>query len=138
MTKVKRNMDDLIGIGWSFPPTFNRETAKVELTGGIDDIQNSLRIIITTRLGERIMRPDFGCALDQYVFSVMSTSQQAFIMELIRTAILYHEPRIDTEGIQLETNLEGQMNILIEYTIRTTNTRHNFVPPFYLNENVLI
>ena len=138
MTKVKRNMDDLIGIGWSFPPTFNRNTSNVELTGGIEDIQNSLRIIVNTRLGERIMRPDFGCALDQYVFSAMSTSQQAFIMELIRTAILYHEPRINTEDIQLETTLDGQLNILIEYTVRATNTRYNLVLPFYLNENVLI
>lgn len=137
MAKKKQHIDDLIGIGWSFPPTFSATTTGVVMTGGIEDIENSLRIIVNTRLGERLMRPDFGCAMDQYVFSPLSTSQQAFITELIKTAILYHEPRIDADEIELEATLNGQLNIRINYTVRATNTRYNFVLPFYLRENII-
>ena len=135
MTKPERHINDLIGIGWSFPPAFDPNTAGIEMTEGIQDIERSLHILITTRLGERIMRPKFGCALEQYVHSPMSTNQQAFILELLRTAILYHEPRIDADQIELETTLDGQLNILIGYSVRGTNTRNNFVMPFYMTEN---
>ena len=134
----QKNIENIIGVGWSFPPTFDHKTSTIEMTAGRTDIEQSLEIIITTRLGERVMRPEFGCALDQYVFDPMSTSQQSFIKELIKTAILYHEPRIDLNELNLEITLDGYLNILLVYTIRATNSRFNFVFPYYINENANI
>ena len=57
--------DPFLGNGWSFPPAFDRGSAGVEMTFGLEDIQKSLQIIVTTSLGERIMQPTFGCGLGQ-------------------------------------------------------------------------
>ncbi len=65
------------------------------------DIQRSLEIIFSTALGERIMNPTFGCALDEMVFEPMNTGKLAYLANLLKTAILYHEPRIDAEQIEV-------------------------------------
>lgn len=124
-----------LGAGWSFPPTFDRGLAQVNMTAGVEDINKSLEIIFSTALGERLMNPTFGCALDDMVFEPMNVSQVTYIENLIETAILYHEPRIDADTIEVRPDdLEGILWIEIEYTVRTTNSRFNFVFPFYLEE----
>lgn len=128
----------IVGRGWSFPPRFDRATAEVEMTVGVDDIQRSLRILFTTTLGERVMNPTYGSSLADMAFDPMNTGMIAYIQNLLETAILYHEPRIDAEAIRITTNpLEGMLSILIEYRVRATNSRFNFVFPFYLNEGGL-
>ena len=125
--------DVFIGTGWSFPPTFDKASAAVLTTSGVEDIQRSLEIIFTTALGERIMNPSFGCALDDMVFEAMNTSKLTYIENLLRTAILYHEPRIEADLIALTPDqAEGILWIQVDYTVRTTNSRFNFVYPFYL------
>lgn len=124
-----------LGTGWSFPPTFDNGVAAVELTSGVVDICNSLKIIFTTALGERLMNPAFGCNLDEMVHEPMNASRIAYLQNLIRTAILYHEPRIDADRIEVVSNdLEGKLDIEISFTIRGTNSRFNFVYPFYMKD----
>jgi phage baseplate assembly protein W len=60
-----------------------------------EDIQSSLHILLTTRLGERVMQPTYGCNLDELVFETMTTTFKSHIRDLVKTAILYHEPRIN-------------------------------------------
>jgi phage baseplate assembly protein W len=125
--------DRFIGVGWSFPPTFDRVNAEVVMTEGIEDIERSLEIIFSTALGERIMNPAFGCNLDEMVFEAMNAGKLAYIENVLRTAILYHEPRINAETVALTPEqAEGILWIQIDYTVRTTNSRFNFVYPFYL------
>jgi hypothetical protein len=128
-------LEDLfLGTGWSFPPAFDRVGAEVELTSGVEDIERSLEIIFSTALGERIMNPIFGCSLEEMVYEPMTTARIAYIENLLKTAILYHEPRIDADLIEVQPdNLEGALWIRINYTVRTSNSRFNFVYPFYLN-----
>ena len=129
------NDDPFLGVGWSFPPAFDKGQAAVELTAGVEDIEKSLEIIFSTALGERIMNPKFGCSLEEMVFEPMNTSRIAYIRNLLETAILYHEPRIDADKIELRPDdLEGILWISIDYRVRTTNSRFNFVFPFYLTE----
>lgn len=127
--------DPFIGTGWSFPPSFDRNAAGVEMSSGIQDIEQSLQIIFSTALGERIMNPQFGCALDSSVFEVMNTSRIAYLENLIRTAIIYHEARIDADQISVEADqTAGRLLIAIGYRVRGSNSRFNFVYPYYLNE----
>ena len=128
--------DPFLGNGWSFPPAFDHNAPGVEMTFGLADIQKSLQIIVTTTLGERIMQPTFGCGLDEWVFEPMNTSNLTFIKTMIANAILYHEPRIDTDEVNVrpEPN-EGVLWISVSFTVRTTNSRFNFVFPYYLEEN---
>jgi uncharacterized protein len=122
-----------LGRGWSFPPTFLRSNGGVEMLEQEADIASSLEILLTTALGERVMSPDFGCNLDELVFENLDTTMKTLVADRIETAILYYEPRIDIEKIKLNTDLELEGIVLIEvtYRVRTTNTRYNFVFPFY-------
>lgn len=122
-----------LGTGWSFPPAFDRSILGVQVTSGVTDIERSLEIIFSTALGERIMNPAFGCALEEMVFESLNASRLTYIENLLRTAILYHEPRIDANQVALNVDqAEGILWIHIEYTVRMTNSRFNFVYPFYL------
>lgn len=130
---------DFLGIGWGFPPTFNRGTCGVEMLTGKEDIESSLEILLSTAIGERIMQPRYGCNLDRLLFEPLNTTLQAYMRDLIETAIIFFEPRITLNSIVLEAiSLEGLVNIDIEYTIAATNARHNFVYPFYINEGIEI
>jgi uncharacterized protein len=126
--------EQFLGTGWSFPPTFDRQLAEVLMTSGIEDIERSLEIIFTTTLGERLMNPAFGCNLVEMLFEPMNTGSITYVKNLLETAILYHEPRIDADTIDVQPDpLEGLLLIKVEYRVRTTNSRFNFVYPFYLD-----
>jgi uncharacterized protein len=128
--------DDFLGKGWSFPPTFIPGLQGVEMTEKVDDINRSLQILLTTGIGERIMQPKYGCNMDEMVFESLSTTTKTIIKDKIRTAILYFEPRIDVTAISMDTTneMEGEILIEIEYVVRATNSRFNFVFPYYINE----
>jgi phage baseplate assembly protein W len=124
-----------LGTGWSFPPTFRREWHGVQMLSGEEDIRSSMQIILSTMTGERVMLPQFGCNLQQHVFDVMNVPNVAMIEKIVRDALVYHEPRITVEEISSTVNQEeGRLDININYTIITTNTRYNMVYPFYVNE----
>lgn len=125
-----------LGTGWSFPPEFKKDIGKVKMLSGDDDIRSSLEILLTTRLGERIMVPGYGCNLDELVFKPMNLTLKTYVTDLIKTAILYHEPRIDVNRIDIDpaNELQGELLINIDYTIRSTNSRQNMVFPFYKEE----
>lgn len=125
-----------LGTGWGFPPQFSKSLQNVGMLSDADDIQSSLEILLSTRPGERVMRPDYGCNLDELVFEPLTTTFKTYIKDLVSTAILYHEPRIEVNKIELEDTgeLEGRILIIIDYTIRSTNSRFNFVFPFYKEE----
>ncbi|RCU50559.1 hypothetical protein EZV61_16600 [Corallincola luteus] len=127
--------EQIIGRGWSFPPSFDRGRGEVAMTTGIDDIHASLQIIFSTSLGERLMQPIFGCSLQSMVQEPMNSGNLGYIKYLIETAILYHEPRIDAEEVGVSFNAEqGVLDIAISYLVRGSNSRFNFVYPFYINE----
>ena len=130
------SQDDFLGKGWSFPPSFNAALKSVEMTEKEEDINRSLQILLTTRTGERIMQPKYGCNMDEMVFEPLSTQVKTIIKDKIKTAILYLEPRIDVTSITINTTneLEGEILIEIEYVVRATNNRFNFVFPYYINE----
>lgn len=127
---------DFLGKGWSFPPTFNRGQKTVEITEKKADIEASLQILLTTTVGERVMEPKYGCNMEELLFEPLNTSTKTLIKDKIKTSILYFEPRIDATKIEINTQneIEGELLIEIEYIIRATNSRYNFVFPYYKNE----
>lgn len=125
-----------LGTGWSFPPEFTSGGASVALVSGQDDIHQSLQIMLSTRLGERVMNDEFGCDLQGLLFEEIDQSLVNNITRMVTDAILYHEPRIHLENLDVsESQSEyGLLLISIEYTVRSTNSRFNMVYPFYINE----
>jgi phage baseplate assembly protein W len=125
-----------LGRGWSFPPTFNRSNAGVEMLAEEADIASSLEILLSTRPGERLMLPQYGCNLDELLFENLDTRMKTLMADKIESAILYFEPRILLDGVRLreDQQLEGVVLIEIDYRVKTTNSRFNFVYPYYKTE----
>jgi uncharacterized protein len=102
------------------------------------DIEQSLRILLATSIGERVMQPLYGCNLRDYQFEPVNNTYLGFVRDLIERAILFFEPRIVVEAIEVQADpdeiFEGKVVISITYRITQTNTRHNFVYPFYQRE----
>ncbi len=136
MAKV---FNSFLGTGWSFPPKFNRNSGTVEMVTDEEDIKQSLNILLSTSLGERVMQPKYGCNLNDYVFEGLSSSTIGYIKERVANSILYYEPRIIAEKIDVTGEdsldlLEGRFTISVEYSIPGTNSRFNYVYDFYQNE----
>ncbi|MCD0470421.1 GPW/gp25 family protein [Flavobacterium sp. JAS] len=127
---------DFLGIGWSFPPEFKVSTKEVTMLTDEEDIKSSLEILLSTKIGERIMQPKYGCNMDELIFNPLNRTLKTFVSELIKTAILYHEPRIDVEKIDITKgdDLSGELLVLIDFKVRATNSRINMVYPFYQQE----
>lgn len=125
-----------LGRGWSFPPTFIKSARTVQMLENENDINSSLNILLSTVMGERVMQPEYGCNLDDLLFETVNTTLKTYIVDKIKTAILYYEPRIDVQKIELNDSevLEGKVMIEIDYIVRTTNSRLNYVYPFYKGE----
>jgi phage baseplate assembly protein W len=123
-----------LGMGWSFPPTFVRGSGVVMVADEVD-IRESLSILLSTDVGERVMQPKYGCDLRRLVFEPLDATLQTYMKDLIRTAILYFEPRVILENVELVPDREqGAITITISYVVATTNTRGNIVYPFYVTE----
>lgn len=125
-----------LGIGWKFPPTFDKNTKSVEMVSEEADIRESLHILLSTRPGERIMLPEYGCDTQALVFEAIDATNISVMKRMIERAILYFEPRITLNEIRISfvEETEGLLNIDLDYTIRKTNTRSNMVYPFYVLE----
>ncbi len=129
-----------LGRGWSFPPKFDAANKSVIMLEEEKDIESSLHILLSTRLGERVMQPSYGCNLDDMVFESMNLTMLTYMKDLIENAILYHEARIELEKVEIDTSRqnEGLFLIILKYMVRTTNSRYNYVYPYYLNEGTNI
>lgn len=132
-------MDDqkqFIGVGWQFPIEFNPVTKNVVLLSGEDVIKNSLDVLFATNAGERIMQPDYGSDLSDFVFENLSKSAITYMQAIISDAILFYEPRIILNDVEIEpmSSDPARIEIRIDYTISSTNNRYNYVYPYYLKE----
>jgi phage baseplate assembly protein W len=129
-----------LGVGWAFPPTFNKQRADVEMVTQNQDIKESLEIYFATRLGERVMRSDYGCIIHEYAFQSSNTNVLKSVEINLKNAIRDFEPRIivhDVKAKRLNVD-EGIINFVIDYEIQSTNIRDNIVFPFYINEGTNI
>lgn len=129
----------ILGTGWSFPPTFSRRAASVVMVSDEVDVRQSLWVLFSTHLGERVMVPNYGTGLWPLVFGNLTTALRTELADEVLNAVLYWEPRIDVDGITIEPEAgnTGRVLLTIDYRIRRTNARNNLVYPFYLEEGTL-
>jgi phage baseplate assembly protein W len=128
-------MNPFLGRGWQFPLGFDPRNRQVGMVTDVEDIEESLRILFGTYPGERVMQPAYGCAVRRAVFESINESTLTELREMIRKAILFFEPRILLERIETDVaELEGRIDLRLDYVVRTTNTRHNLVYPLYLDQ----
>lgn len=129
------NAKDFLGIGLKYPIQINRKGA-LELSPYEEDIADSIRIILSTPKGERVMRPDFGCDISKFIFDNNNTSIINRIKYTVLEALTIWETRIKVNNIEVVTDKlnEGKLLINIHYNISSTNNRYNIVYPFYFKE----
>lgn len=125
-----------LGQGWAFPPSFPAGGAEVKMVSGVEDIHQSLRILLGTTPKERVMQDSFGCNLAAYVFEELDDGLIGSIQRIVSNAILDHEPRVQVERVEVRPSEADAACALVsvDYTVRATNTRFNLVFPFYLLE----
>jgi uncharacterized protein len=123
--------DDFIGNGWAFPAAINRN-GSVRLVSGTEEVDASIRMILSTVPGERVMRPDFGCAMWEMLFAPLTSMTLGLIEQAVREALERWEPRIELESVSSEGVQEtGTVHITVAYRVRSTNDVRNLVFPFY-------
>jgi phage baseplate assembly protein W len=98
-------------------------------------VNQAIQIILSTAPGERVMRPDFGCAIHELVFAPNSATTRGMAEHYVRDALLRWEPRIEVLDVRTMTSeaRDEELWIGIDYRVRTTDNRFNFVYPFYLD-----
>ncbi len=124
-----------LGVGWAFPPRLEADGSIAEAIYE-EDVRQAIRIIIFTNRGERLMRPDFGAGLNEFVFEPVSTATMALIENRVREALIAWEARIDLLEVKVTSDASERNKLLIDmtYRVRATNAKHNLVYPFYLQE----
>jgi uncharacterized protein len=126
---------DFLGKGWRFPVKVDG-SGRIVLSEFEEDIREAIRIILLTAKGERVMRPDFGTGLHNFVFETMSVTNIGTIQAAIQNALIEWEPRIELLSVKVEADQGdvGKLIINIDYEVRATNTQFNLVFPFYLSQ----
>jgi phage baseplate assembly protein W len=124
---------EFVGRGWSFPVHADAG-GRVALSSNARVIEESIHLILATAPGERPMRPEFGCAVHDYVFAPADAATAGSIGDAVRTALAMWEPRIDVTRVDVtfDRTEEGLLLIDVGYEIRGSNDPRNLVFPFYV------
>jgi phage baseplate assembly protein W len=124
---------DFIGAGWNFPLQID-PTNSISLATHVRDIEQAIEIIIRTAPGERPMRPEFGCRIQDHLFSPVNQATAAAIAFDVRRALELWEPRIDVDSVRVTADNEDQGTFYIDvgYQVRGRNDTRNLVFPFYV------
>lgn len=124
-----------LGVGWAFPLRLAADRS-FATAAHEEDVRESIQIILGTRRNERLMRPDFGAGLEDFVFEPISTTTREALRRRVEEALIDFEPRIDVEkvSVSIDPLRLDRLLIDIDYRVRSTNTHYNLVFPFYLQE----
>jgi len=124
-------MTTVLGTGLAFPLGVD-DRGRIALAREEIDVEQAIRIILSTAPGERPMRPEFGCALHDCVFERIEADTLARIDQAVRVALDRWEPRVAIEDIVFESRREGELLVHLRYRLRATNDVRNLVYPFYV------
>lgn len=124
---------EFLGRGWAFPVGVDG-AGDVRTAADEQTVEDAIRLIVGTAKGERVMRPDFGCGIHEYVFDTVDANTLSLVETTVEEALVEFEPRIAVEEVSASTEdlSEGVLLVEITYRIRESNTRRNLVYPFYV------
>jgi phage baseplate assembly protein W len=127
---------EFLGFGWKFPVRVNALGA-IPFSGHEQNIEESIWIILSTAKGERVMQPQFGCGIHNYVFAANNPATRGSIAYEVQNALALYEPRITVLGVNVnfDQNTPNRLLILVDYRVNTSNSKRNLVYPFYLTES---
>jgi phage baseplate assembly protein W len=134
--KLDAQRKDFLGRGWARPVDLDPRTGLVASVAYEEDIQQSIRIILETSPGERVMRPNFGCGIHDLVFAALDSTAIQRIRSIVDEALRRCEARIEVLNIDVDEDatVDGRLSVTIDYRVRKTNQVGNLVFPFYFRE----
>jgi hypothetical protein len=137
---MQNHKKTFLGVGWKFPPSFDKQDRSVRMVSEEKDIEESLRILLSTKPGERVLNLAYGCDMRRFLFEPIDTTTITLMKSTIEQAINNYEPRIELNDVNIEPDDEEPtlIYIAIDYTVQLTNTRTNMVFPYYLLEGTEI
>jgi phage baseplate assembly protein W len=127
------NAKSFLGNGLNFPLRTDARGQVVLVTGN-EDIEQSIRIILSTRQGERVMRPTFGCRAHELLFEPRSAATASLLQDYVHEALRIWEPRIEVHQVNV-INDDAQPGALLAeiiYEIKATHDTRSIVYPFYI------
>lgn len=122
-----------IGRGFRFPMGVDHR-GSLALTTGPEELDSSIRVVVSTAPGERVMRPAFGCKIWDLLFEPVNANTLGYMAQAVREAIAQWEPRVETESVDVVPDKRDSslVHIHVTYRVRSTNDRRNLVYPFYV------
>lgn len=125
---------EFLGVGWKFPVNSDPQGVEVALSRYEEDIREAIWIILSTAKGERLMRPEFGCGIHQFVFAPNNSQTAGMVRFHVEDSLVRWEPRIILDEVKAEPDPTNPALILIRisYRVRASDSRFNLVYPFYL------
>jgi phage baseplate assembly protein W len=129
-----------LGRGWKFPVGVDPVSGQISMSAYEQDIRESIRIILLTAPGERVMRPDFGCGAHDLVFASISRVTIGLVESRVRECLTKFEPRIEIVSLVVSADNadHGQLIVNLNYRVRETNNEFNLVFPFFLKEGTRV
>lgn len=125
---------EFLGRGFRFPVEPDPVTGRLFTVSEEEDIRQAIGIILSTRKGERVMRPEFGCGIHDFAFDTTDYATLSRIEKEVKDALVRWEPRIREIEAAARPGEDGRLEIEISYVVRSTNNPYNLVYPFYLRE----
>ena len=127
---------EFMGRGWAYPFRVELASGRIATVADETDIEQSIQIILGTAKGERVMRPAFGCGIHDLVYGAIDMATIARIKHDVSEALRVYEARIDVLGVTVDARnlIDGRLDVSIDYRVRQTNQRGNYVFPFYYKE----
>ena len=124
---------EYLGKGIAFPLRVNAR-GELALVEGENDIQEAIRIVLGTRPGERVMRPEFGCRANDMLFEPRDAATETLIRQYVEDALRLWEPRIDVQWVEVysDEGMDGAVFVEINYTVKDTHDERSIVYPFFL------
>lgn len=125
--------EEFVGRGWSYP-LVPSATGGIGLVGGDQELEQAIRLVLGTSVGERPFRPEFGSHLADFVFSPIDASTGGRVAYEVRRALERWEPRIDVIGVDVTVDPARPTTLYIDvrYRRKGTNDPRNLVFPFYV------
>lgn len=93
----------LFGSGIGFPPRVGSD-GRVAWSVGEASVRESIRIILLTEPGERLMLPAFGGQLRSFLFEPNTIATRRLVREQIEQALRGWEPRIELQSVTVEAD----------------------------------
>ena len=124
---------EFVGHGWSYPVRLTPDGG-IDLSAGVEEVEEAMRIILATSPGERPMRPEFGCDLHRFVFAVANSDTAGMIAQEVRSSVTRWEPRVTVKDVDVSYDPDRPevLYVGVTYVIKGTNDPRNLVFPFYV------